>query len=178
MQSIHLLQTSFRALRKNKGRSVLTTLGIVIGIASIIATVAIGNGAAQKVQDQINQGGYNSIQVWAGNFLAGGRVKTAQRKKQPYLKVADLTACRKQCTGITADTPFVSAQEVVKYEKNNILTEVKGVGNQALTVLNRALASGCFFSFEQVKHHKKVIVLGSKAATELFKHEDPLGKIL
>lgn len=173
---MQLFQTSLRALKKNKGRSFLTILGIVIGIASIIATVAIGNGAAKKVQDQINQGGYNSIQVWAGNWLAQGRVKSAQRKKQTYLKLADLSACRNQCEGIAAATPFVSSQEVVRYEKNNILTEVKGVSDEAVQVLNRSVAQGCFFSPGQIRSQKKVMVLGSKAAQELFKYDDPLGK--
>jgi putative ABC transport system permease protein len=171
-----ILQIALDSLFANKLRTFLTMLGIVIGTASVITMLAIGNGSQQSVISRISSLGANIITISPGSTTSsgvGGGFGTATT-----LTAADYLALIKDTslTGISGITPEMSANKQLIYLKNNNSVPVYGVTENYLTVRNYTLLSGTFFSDLQNQIKAKVVVLGNTTATTLFGNTDPIGK--
>ena len=171
-----LLHISLRSLLEHKGRSLLTMLGIIIGISAIIATLAIGKGAEKKLTEQILAMGNNYISVYPGNWLHEGKTTAKKRKKVPNLFEKDVEALKKQCPEIHKITAEFFLKDVIRFESNNILSEIKCGNEQFMHILGRKFHRGMSFNSYHVGRGARVIVLGFKASQELFKKMNPIGK--
>lgn len=178
MKTQQLLKTSLRSIFHHKGRSFLTTLGINIGVAAIIAMLAIGHGAEEKIKNEILSSGKNLIYIQGGhlNFIAQN--KELKRKKTMPLTIEDLQAIQKACPSIAKISPSSSAAQVIKYLNNTVSVELKAGNQDLLSILNRTIQTGTFVTTNHVQMGSRVIVLGHKAAQELFKSLNPLNQIV
>jgi len=173
MRTILLFRISLRSLTQHKARSLLTILGIVIGISAIIASLAIGRGAEEKTRQRFLALGNNYIALYAGNWLQEGKTTSKKRKYQP-LSQHDVKALKKLCPKIRYLSPFSSRRSIISYRQNTIQSEVKGGNEQTLKIIDRKIKRGIFFNQHHAKQGSRVIILGSKAAAELFSSLDPV----
>lgn len=172
-----LLQISFKNLKKHKGRSFLTILGIIIGIASIISTLAIGFGAEEKQRKEILGMGNNFIFIQSGKYTEG-KTQFAKRKSAYPIKEKDVGIIKNQCSGIKKITPTFFLRNIVSFKTNNVSVDTKCGNEDYLDVIGRKIERGTFFTKYHVLKSAKVIVLGSKTAKDLFGSFDPLGKMV
>jgi putative ABC transport system permease protein len=167
---------AFRALTMNKLRSALTMLGIVIGVASVIATVAIGSGATQRIQDQIASIGSNIIIITPGSTSSSGvRLGTGNAVT---LSEADAREIPAQCPSVALTAPFVRGGAQVVNGNNNWATTVYGVTPDYLTIRQLSVADGAEFTQQDVDSANKVAVLGKTPMDNLFAGADPIGQII
>lgn len=176
MNSYQLLLTAFRSLNKHKMRSMLTTLGIVIGMISIIAVMSIGEGAKYRVKKEIEGLGTNFI------IILGGTPKRLMTQRgggaNLTLKESDYKAILNECEGVAMASPgFQSSQKIV-FDGSNWQCQIGGVNENYLEIRNWDLTHGYFFDKQDVKSSKKVAVIGQTVKKELFKNVDPLGKTI
>lgn len=176
MNASILLRISIRSLTKHKGRSFLTVLGIIIGISSIIATLAIGKGAEEKAKQKILSMGNNYIEIYSGNWLQEGKTAAKKRRRFQWLQNKDVDVIKKLCPSINVISPSFGRKELITYRGNSVFVKVKGGNESFLKVLGRKLKSGMFFNKNQSDKGARVIVLGSKTASELFKTLNPIGQ--
>lgn len=170
-----LLQETYFAISANKARSALTILGIVIGIASVIAMVSIGQGAQQSITERIESGGANLLTVSPGKQRSFGPISTGQGSAQS-LTMKDAEAI-KTIANIEAISPESSSRYQVTAKENNTNASVYGVYPEFQLVKAVEIASGAFIVTSQVKNLSKIAVLGSTVATDLFgEGVDPLGQ--
>jgi len=169
------LKTAFGALLRNRARSLLTMLGVVIGVGAVIVTVAIGAGARLSVQQQIASLGSNLIIVLPGSVTqSGARTGSGGASTltpQDAIAVAALP-------GVSAVTPVVTVRTQVVGGGNNWQTTISGVAPTYTYVRQWALASGSFFSDADVASAAKICVLGQTVVTNLFPGTSPIGKTL
>lgn len=162
---------ALEGLRAHPLRSVLSILGVIIGVASLVATLAIGAGAREAATQGIRELGANLIFIRPGKARMGyawlGNVKT--------LKAADAEALL-SIPGVTAAVPEVFSRTQVKYLNQNADSRIFGVTPPYLDLLQYRLASGESFTSRDVRAARRIALLGAKAAETLFKMEDPLGK--
>lgn len=175
MNMLMLTKIALRSLNHHKGRSMLTMLGVIVGIASIIGTLSIGYGAEEKIRNKILSIGNNSIEIWAGRFFTEGAVgtKLAQPKK---LIIEDIAFLQRQCPEISFITPFIHAREQTSYLGKSIMTQLKGGNEDILKTLRRNIHFGITFTQTHIERSARTIVLGAKAAQELFKTNNPVGE--
>jgi putative ABC transport system permease protein len=175
----HLLSSmriAFRALRMNKLRSGLTMLGIIIGVAAVIATVAIGSGATQRIEEQIASIGSNLIIVLPGSTTSSGlRLGTGNAVT---LTEADARELAAQCPAIAFATPTVRGGAQVVYENSNWATIIFGVTPDYLTIRDYTIAQGAAFTQQDVVGANKVALLGKTVVTNLFGDIDPIGQTI
>ena len=176
MNNILLLKTSFRSLKQHKGRSILTILGIIVGIASIISTLAIGYGAEEKLKQKILGMGNNYIFVHAGKFGGEGKTTLTQRKGPTKLTLRDEDIFKNQCPLIKKITPSMFSRQIISFETNNVLADMKCGNQNYLNIIERKIKKGSFFTKQQIQKNCKVVVIGSKTAEILFKKTNPIGK--
>ena len=176
MRYLVILKVAFRALRRNKLRTVLTMLGIIIGVGAVIAMVGIGNGAQAQVQARIAALGQNVIQVFSGNVTRGG--VHSGFGGAGTLTVADALAIEHEVPGVVAVSPEVRSGAQIMAGNNNWSTQVMGESVDYLTIRQWDLADGTMFSDADVRSAAKVCVLGKTACDNLFPEEDPIGKII
>ena len=176
MRYFVILKVAFRALRRNKLRTALTMLGIIIGVGAVIAMVGIGNGAKAQVQARIAALGQNVIQVFAGNINRGG-VRSGYGGAGT-LTVEDALAMEKEVPGVAAVSPEVRTGQQIMAGNNNWSTSVMGESADYLTIRQWDLEDGVMFSEADVRAAAKVCILGKTVADSLFPDEDPIGKII
>ncbi len=176
MKIFNTLLVALRALRRNKMRSVLTALGIIIGVAAVIAMVSIGNGAKARVENQIAKMGENVILVFPGSFRAGG-VRSGWGGASA-LTVGDAEAIAQQVPGVAAVSPEVRDRSQVFANGLNWNTQIMGEGADFPYIRNWTFAEGAMFSNQDVRHIAKVAVLGKTVVSQLFPNENPLGKLI
>jgi putative ABC transport system permease protein len=168
---LDLVLLALRTLAKNKMRSGLTVLGVVIGIASVTAMVSIGEGGSALIQKQFESLGANVILVLPGMSESGG-VRTGT---VPKLNAADATAIARECQAVKAVSPVVpTSGQVIGGNINWRPAEMSGVGPDYLLVRNWQLARGEFFSDRDVSGAAKVCVIGQTLVTRLFPGVDPI----
>jgi putative ABC transport system permease protein len=167
------LRTALGALMRNRARSLLTMLGVVIGVGAVIVTVAIGAGARLSVQQQIASLGSNLIIVLPGSVTQSG-ARTGSGGAST-LTPADALAVAK-LTDVSAVTPVVTIRTQVVGGGNNWQTTISGVAPTYTYVRQWALAEGSFFSDADAASAAKVCVLGQTVVTNLFPATDPIGK--
>jgi putative ABC transport system permease protein len=170
------MRIAFRALTMNKLRSALTMLGIVIGVASVIATVAIGSGATQRIQDQIASIGSNIIIIIPGSMSSSGvRLGTGNAVT---LSEADAREIPVQCPDVELTAPYVRGSAQVISGNNNWATQIYGVTPDYLTIRQLSVSDGAEFTQQDVDSANKVAVLGKTPVDNLFGGADPIGQVI
>jgi putative ABC transport system permease protein len=163
-----------RALARNKMRSSLTMLGIIIGVGAVIAMVGVGNGARKQVQDQISAMGSNVLFVGSGSVnRAGQRMGFGQTKT---LVQGDLDAILREVPTVTMGAPQNSSSAQVVFEDQNWSTRVNGTTPAFFQVRLWPVQKGTIFSQDDVDQAANVVILGNTVATNLFGTTDPIGK--
>jgi putative ABC transport system permease protein len=171
-----LLQSSLVALLRNKMRSLLTVLGITIGIAAVICVVAIGNAGQSQVEEQLNNLGDNFVWVEAGGRSVNG-VRTGTHDTTS-LVMADAIAIKNQVSLIKAVSPNVDDPLQVVYGNQNWHTRYRGVTPEFFDIKRWFVDEGAIFSQDDVDRAADVCVLGRTVRQQLFGVEDPLGKVI
>jgi putative ABC transport system permease protein len=166
------LQLALRALWRNKSRAALTALGVIIGVASVIAMVSIGAGAQQRIAAQLESMGTNSLMVRSGTVTRGG-VRTGAGTTAS-LTYADAMAIR-ELPGVNAVAPTVRTSAQVRYRGTNWGTAVEGVTPDYFAIRNWELAEGELFTDQQVLGAAHVCILGQTVVRELFGLANPIG---
>lgn len=167
---------AFRALRRNKMRSVLTALGIIIGVGAVIAMVGIGNGAKAQVEAQIASLGQNVILIFSGSTTASG-IRTGWGGAGT-LKVEDAEAIRREVPGITAVSEEVVSTTQVAAGNQNWFTRIYGESADYFDIRQWHLAEGVPFTPQDVRSANKVCVVGRTTASQIYGNQNPLGQIL
>ncbi|MEI9894506.1 MAG: ABC transporter permease [Chthoniobacter sp.] len=165
---------ALRALRRNKLRSSLTALGIIIGVASVVAMVAVGNGAQANIESKVAALGQNLLIVFAGNRRTGGA--NAGLGSAGTLSLADAAAIAREVPDVVAISPEVSTTAQVIANGHNWSTSISGESPDYLKIRDWELAGGAMFSDREIRSAAKVAVIGSKTANQLFGPVDPIGQ--
>lgn len=177
MKLVNLLKIAVLALGNNKLRSFLTMLGIIIGVASVITMLAIGQGSKQSIQQQISEMGSNMIMIQPGADMRGGVRQDASSMQT--LKLDDYDAIRNQVKAIAAISPLVSSSGQLINGNNNSPTTLQGVGLDYLEIRQYQMMEGEYFTEQDVRAAAKVCVVGKTIVDNLFSGgEDPVGKII
>jgi putative ABC transport system permease protein len=166
--------TALRALRRNKLRSSLTALGIIIGVFAVVAMVALGNGARANIESQVAGLGQNMLMVFAGSSRSGG--VRGGLGSASAITLEDAEALRREIPDVVASSPEVTTTAQAIANGRNWSTTIAGEAPEYLTVRDWALASGSMFTDREVRSAAKVAVLGDKTAHELFGVLDPVGQ--
>jgi putative ABC transport system permease protein len=169
-------RVALRALARNKMRTALTMLGIIIGVGAVICTVAIGEGAANQVQEAIRNLGDNIVFVAAGSVNQHGVHMGSQATKT--LTVADAKAIRQQIPFVSSLSPGVGSAAQVVYGNQNWYTRVRGVGPEYLEIRRWPIREGSSFSDHEVDSAANVCLIGQTVVDNLFGQEDPVGKTI
>ena len=167
---------ALRALRRNPLRTGLTMLGIIIGVAAVIAMVAIGTGAKEQVASSIAQIGQNTVMVMSGTGSRGG--VRGGWGSAPTLTRQDYEAIRKEVPGVVRATPDVRKNAQVMAGSQNVNTTINGAGEDYVEIRAWEFLEGGNFTVADVKAATKVAILGQTVATNLFGDASPVGQIV
>src|SRR6201989_551436 len=167
---------ALRALRRNKMRSVLTALGIIIGVAAVIAMVGIGNGAKAQVEAQIASLGQNVILIFSGSTTSSG-IRTGWGGAGT-LKIEDADAIRREVPGVIGVSEEVVSTTQVAAGNQNWFTRIYGESADYFDIRQWPLADGTPFTAQDVRSANKVCVIGCTTATQIYGNENPIGQIL
>jgi putative ABC transport system permease protein len=177
MNALAILKVAVRALGRNKLRSALTMLGIIIGVAAVIAMVSIGQGAQSMVQEQINGMGSNMMYVMPGNMIQGGASLGAGAAST--LTDDDVAAMVREIPSIAAASPTVRASgQMVFGNQNWFVQQIQGANEQFPRIRNWVVQEGEFFTDADVRSAARVIVLGKTVSEKLFPGLDPIGQTI
>jgi len=170
------MRIALRALRVNKMRSALTMLGIIIGVAAVIAMVAVGSGAQQRIKEQIASIGSNLIIVLSGSITSSGiRMGTGNAQT---LTEDDARAIARECDATALATPAVRGGVQVVYGNNNWGTQVLGTTPDYLPIRALEIERGQPFTTSDVESAAKVALLGKTVIDNLFYGENPVGQVI
>jgi putative ABC transport system permease protein len=169
------LRIALRALMRNKIRSLLTMLGIIIGIAAVIAMIGIGQGATVMMQNELSSMGDNLLMVFPGSMSKGGM--QFGMGTNSTLTPQDSDALMKESNYIKAISPVNRSNGQLIYQEKNWAASIQGVAPSYLTIGNWKMDTGDFFTDSDVRGATKVCVLGATTSKQLFEDEDPTGKI-
>jgi putative ABC transport system permease protein len=176
MNLLMIIRVAFRALVRNKMRAALTMLGIIIGVAAVIAMVSIGQGASASVQAQIESIGTNLLFVSAGAQNVGGVRSGTGDSGTNTLTVEDLDAIKREVPSVSMVTPAVNARSQLVAGNMNWNTSVQGVSEQYPDIRKWTVQSGAFFTDADVRTAARVIVIGASIGDNLFPGTDPVGQ--
>jgi len=171
-----VIRVALRALARNKMRTILTMLGIIIGVGAVICTVAIGQGASAQVQNQIQSLGTNMIMVFSGSVNTSGVRMGSQATKT--LVVDDAQAILKSVPDVVAVSPAVFNQAQVVAGNQNWFTRIQGVSPDFLQIRNWPVSAGSSFTQRDVDVAADVCLIGNTVAQQLFNDEDPVGQVI
>src|SRR5579864_4052517 len=171
-----VIRIALRALARNKMRTILTMLGIMVGIGAVIAAVAIGQGGASAIQAQLVALGTNLVWVEAGGQNVNG-VRTGNGATKS-LTVEDALAIKNDVPEIESMSPNVDGRVQVVYGNQNWGTSFRGVSPEYLEIRRWDLAEGAPFTQQDVEHATNVCLVGNTVAQVLFPHDDPVGKTI
>ena len=177
MRIVNLLRIAYRSLAKNKLRVLLTMLGIIIGVASVIAMLAIGQGSKQNIQASMASLGINSVMIYPGSVNSGGVRMGAGTYSTLTQKDAEAIATK--CEFVTDVTPVVSKSSQIIAGNQNWHTNVTGALNQYFSIRNLTIALGNTFTTTDEHTAAKVCVIGQTVSTNLFgEGANPVGKYI
>ena len=176
MRIFSTLRTARRALLRNKMRTVLTMLGIIIGVAAVIAMVGIGNGAKAQIEAQIASLGQNVILIFSGTTTRGG-VNTGWGSAST-LSVDDALAIQREVPEASGVSPEVRSSAQVAAGNQNWFTQVLGEGPQYFDIRQWPFVDGGPFTDQDVRGANKVAVIGKTTAQQLYGDESPVGQII
>jgi putative ABC transport system permease protein len=171
-----VLEVALISLSRNKMRSFLTMLGIIIGVGAVIAMMAVGNGAQQSIKDQIASLGTNVILVFPGSTNQSG-VRTGMGTATS-LTEQDIEAIRAQCPSVALITPSLRTGAQVIYQEMNWRTSIMGVNPDYFEIRSWPVSSGHYFTDADVRNATKVCVVGQTIVENLFKGADPIGQVI
>jgi len=161
---------------RNKMRTALTMLGVIIGVAAVICTVAIGEGASERIQTEISNMGSNMVWIEAGGRnVQGARTGNGATKT---LTLGDATAIAEQIPVVSHVTPNVDTHSQVVFSNQNWYVPVRGISPNFLYVRKRAVVRGTFFGQDEIDRAENVCVLGQTVASILFTNTDPVGQTI
>ncbi len=173
MMTMMLVRMAFRAIRHHVIRSLLTLLGIVIGIAGIIAIAAIGKGAQKKARDQFLAYGSKTVAITCGNWMS------ASKKEAKQFVLDDMNAIIAQCPGVRYITPDQTAHSIeIEYGGNTTKVEVHGGNHVVFAIKDYEVASGMLFNLQHVERRENVVVIKGDVAQALFGNADPIGHVI
>ncbi len=170
------VRIALRALRVNRLRSALTMLGIIIGVAAVIAMVAVGSGATARIAEQIRSIGSNVIIVLSGSVTSGG-IRLGFGSVQT-LTEDDAKAIALECPAVAATSPTVRGTRQVVFGNSNWSTVIQGTAPEFLEIRDLALVSGRPFTSQDVDAAAKVALVGQTVVNNLFGDADPVGQII
>ena len=177
MNGTNLFKIALRALANNKLRAFLTMLGIIIGVASVIAMLAIGQGSKRSIQQQISEMGSNMIMIHPGAEMRGG-VRQDPSAMQT-LKLENYEKLRDECVYLAAVSPNVSSSGQLIAGSNNYPSSVTGCSNDYLEIRQLTVEQGEKFSENDIRTAAKVCIIGKTIADNLFPDgSDPIGKVI
>jgi putative ABC transport system permease protein len=170
------LKIAVRALRRNTLRTLLTMLGIIMGVGAVIAAVSITNGAKAQVEAQIASMGQNVILILSGSFSRGGF--RGGWGSSGTLTTEDYDALRREVAGLVGSSPEVRTMAQAAYANQNVNTSVMGVGADYVDIRSWSLDGGANFTEQDVRNANKVALVGRTVAQTLFGDSDPVGQII
>ena len=173
MSILESLTNALSALLANKLRSLLTMLGVIIGVGAIITTTSIGEGAKADITERIQTLGANILAVRPGQSRSRGRASADARK---VLTVADMEALEERGQTFGYVTPEVSSRAQVKYLNNNTNTTIVGTSSAYLVTANFTVEKGRFFTDSEIRYRQRVCVLGKTVVDNLFGETEPVGQ--
>ena len=177
MNGTNLFKIALRALANNKLRAFLTMLGIIIGVASVIAMLAIGQGSKKSIQQQISEMGSNMIMIHPGAEMRGG-VRQDPSAMQT-LKLENYEKLSEECTYLSGISPNVSSSGQIVAGANNYPSSVSGVSMDYLTIRQLTVEQGEMFTENDIRTAAKVCVIGKTIVDNLFPDgSDPIGKVI
>ena len=176
MRVINTIKVALRALRRNTMRSILTALGIIIGVGAVIAMVSIGNGAKAQVEAQVASLGENVITVFPGSFTAGGM--RGGWGSMSTLTVDDSEAIRRETVNVSGVSPEMRDRAQVLANGLNWNTQIMGESPDYSTIRSWPIASGAMFTDQDVRSVAKVAVIGKTVADQLFPDGEELGQTI
>jgi putative ABC transport system permease protein len=171
-----IIKVALRALLRNTMRSILTALGIIIGVGAVIAMVSIGNGAKSQVEAQVASLGQNVITVFSGSMSSGGM--RGGWGSAPTLTVEDAEAIQREVTTIVGVSPEVRDRNQILANGLNWNTSVNGESPDYPEIRSWKISNGAMFSEQDVRSVAKVAVIGKTVADQLFPNTDPVGQTL
>jgi len=171
-----IFEIALNSLTRNKIRSFLTMLGIIIGVGAVIAMMAVGAGAQESIKQQIASLGTNVILIFPGSFNQGG-VRSGTGTSAS-LTPDDLIAIQTQCPSVSLATPSVRDGGQIVYQEQNWRASILGVTPEYFIIRSWPVASGQYFTDADVRGATKVCVIGQTIADNLFKGADPIGSII
>ena len=170
------LKIALRALRRNKLRTLLTMLGMIIGVGAVIAMVGIGNGAKSQIESQIASMGQNVILVWSGSFTRGG-VRSGWGGAGT-LTIEDAEAIQREIPGVTVISPEVRSGARIAAGSQDWSTQILGESADYFDLRRWPVIAGAPFTEQDVRSANKVAVIGKTIADQLFPGEDPIGQVV
>jgi putative ABC transport system permease protein len=176
MNFIAIVRVAVRALNRNKLRTALTMLGIIIGVGAVIALVSIGQGAQAMIQNQINGMGTNMMFIMPGNVFFGGASLGAGAAST--LTEEDVEAMLSEIPTIAAASPIVRASGQMVFGNQNWFSQMQGTNEKFPQIRNWKVERGEFFTDLDVRSANRVIVLGTTVADKLFPGVDPVGQMV
>jgi putative ABC transport system permease protein len=171
-----ILKIALKALNRNKIRSVLTMLGIIIGVGAVIAMVSLGKGAQRQVQEEIAAMGTNSLRVFAGSMRTWGMRSGAGTTNT--LTPEDFEAIQSECPAVQSVSPSNSTAGQVVFGNQNWNTRIEGYNQNLSTLRNWRVVQGTFFEESHVKTGARVAIIGQTVLRELFAGGDPVGQTI
>ncbi len=174
MRTSVLIRVATKSIFKNTMRTLLTMLGIIIGVAAVIVMVAVGDGARQRIRSQIDNLGTNMIVITPGSSAAGGVSQGAGTFNR--LTTTDVDTLRRESTMISAISPVIMTFTQAIGGQGNWRTHIMGVSVDYQSIRNWPTQSGVFFSQADVRSMRKVAVIGNTVAENLFPGMDPVGQ--
>ncbi len=177
MDLSNLFKIAVRALVRNKMRAVLTMLGIIIGVGSVIAMLAIGQGSKKKIRDEMSSMGTNMIMIMP-NFMRRGGVSLGA-SSSVALKYSDVAAIRNESAAVAEVSPEVRSNNQVIFGNQNTQTTIYGVSEEYLAIRKLTISSGRIFTQAETRSMAKVCLLGQTVIDNLFgKDSDPIGMVI
>ena len=177
MNYSNLIKIAFNAIKQNKLRAFLTMLGIVIGVASVITMLAIGQGSKKSIQDQVSKMGSNMIIVYPASQMRGGIQLGNTSSKS--LTVEDVNAIAAQCPSVKMVSPEVRSNGQVIYANKNTPTTIYGGNENYLGIKMLSVTSGRGFTSREVRTAAKVCLIGKTVITDIFgENSDPVGQYI
>ncbi len=176
MNLLNIMKVSMRSLSRNKLRSFLTMLGIIIGVGAVIAMMAVGEGAQFSIKQQIASLGTNVLLIFPGSTNQGG--VRAGMGSVTSMTADDLTAIQTQCPSVGMASPVITSGGQLVYGEQNWGTRVTGSNPDYFSIRSWPLSMGQPFSDADVRSATKVCVLGQTVVDNLFKGSDPVGAVI
>ena len=176
MRIVATLKIAVRALRRNKLRTLLTMLGMIIGVGAVIAMVGIGNGAKSQIETQIASMGQNVVPVFSGSFNRGGA--RSGWGGAGTLTIEDAQAIQREVSGVVGISPEIRTRAQIAAGNQNWNTSIQGESADYFEIRQWPIASGAPFTDQDVRSANKVAVIGKTIADQLFPDENPIGQVI